>query len=52
MGKTPKDNTLRIAPTFIDEKELEVAMDVFITAVQIAHKKLDLIFCFFVRQIA
>jgi DNA-binding transcriptional MocR family regulator len=38
-GKDPKDNTLRIAPTFIDVKELEVAMDVFITAVQIAHKE-------------
>jgi DNA-binding transcriptional MocR family regulator len=38
-GKDPKNNTLRIAPTFIDEKELEVAMDVFITAVQIAHKE-------------
>ena len=38
-GKDPNDNTLRIAPTFIDEKELEVAMDVFITAVQIAHEE-------------
>ena len=38
-GKDPKNNTLRIAPTFIDEKELEVAMDVFVTAVQIAHKE-------------
>ena len=38
-GKDPKDNTLRIAPTFIDIKELEVAMDVFVTAVQIAHKE-------------
>ena len=38
-GKDPRNNTLRIAPTFIDEKELEVAMDVFITAVQIAHKE-------------
>jgi DNA-binding transcriptional MocR family regulator len=38
-GKDPKNNTLRIAPTFIDVKELEVAMDVFITAVQIAHKE-------------
>ena len=38
-GKDPKNNTLRIAPTFIDEKELEVAMDFFITAVQIAHKE-------------
>ena len=36
-GKDPKNNTIRIAPTFIDEQELEVAMDVFITAVQIAH---------------
>ena len=36
-GKDPKNNTLRIAPTFIDEQELGVAMDVFITAVQIAH---------------
>ncbi|MDA7642493.1 aspartate aminotransferase [bacterium] len=36
-GKDPKNNTLRIAPTFIDEQELEVAMDVFRTAVQIAH---------------
>ena len=38
-GKDPKNNTLRIAPTFIDGKELEVAMDVFITAVQIAHEE-------------
>ena len=38
-GKDPKNNTIRIAPTFVDEKELEVAMDVFITAVQIAHKE-------------
>jgi DNA-binding transcriptional MocR family regulator len=38
-GKDPNDNTLRIAPTFIDKKELEVAMDVFITAVQIAHEE-------------
>ena len=38
-GKDPKNNTLRIAPTFIDEQELEVAMDVFITAVQIAHEE-------------
>ncbi|MDA0755075.1 MAG: aspartate aminotransferase [Proteobacteria bacterium] len=36
-GKDPNNSTLRIAPTFIDEQELEVAMDVFITAVQIAH---------------
>ena len=38
-GKDPKNNTIRIAPTFVDENELEVAMDVFITAVQIAHEE-------------
>ena len=38
-GNDPKNNTLRIAPTFITEKELEVAMDVFVTAVQIAHNE-------------
>ena len=38
-GNDPKNNTLRIAPTFITEKELEIAMDVFVTAVQIAHNQ-------------
>ena len=38
-GNDPKNNTLRIAPTFISEEELEVAMDVFVTAVQIAHNE-------------
>jgi DNA-binding transcriptional MocR family regulator len=38
-GKDPKNNTLRIAPTFISDKELEIAMDVFITAAQIAHNQ-------------
>ena len=38
-GKDPKNNTLRIAPTFIGEKELEIAMDVFVTAVQMAHNQ-------------
>ena len=38
-GNDPKNNTLRIAPTFITEKELEIAMDVFVTAVQIAHNE-------------
>jgi DNA-binding transcriptional MocR family regulator len=38
-GKDPENNTLRIAPTFISEKELEIAMDVFITAAQIAHNQ-------------
>ena len=36
-GHDPENNTLRIAPTFISEKDLEMAMDVFITAAQIAH---------------
>ena len=38
-GNDPKNNTLRIAPTFITKKELEIAMDVFVTAVQIAHNE-------------
>ena len=38
-GKDPKNNTLRIAPTFISEKELEIAMDVFVTAAQMAHNQ-------------
>lgn len=38
-GNDPKDNIIRIAPTFIDERQLEVAMDAFITAVQIAHSE-------------
>ena len=38
-GHDPENNTLRIAPTFISEKDLEMAMDVFITAVQIAHRQ-------------
>ena len=38
-GNDPKDNIIRIAPTFVDERQLEVAMDAFITAVQIAHSE-------------
>ena len=38
-GHDPENNTLRIAPTFISEKDLEMAMDVFITAAQIAHRQ-------------
>ena len=38
-GNDPKDNIIRIAPTFVDERQLEVAMDVFITAIQIAHSE-------------
>ncbi len=36
-GKDPKNNTLRIAPTFINESDLKVAMKVFVAAAQIAH---------------
>ena len=35
--KDPKNNTLRIAPTFINESDLKVAMEVFVAAAQIAH---------------
>ena len=33
----PNNNIIRIAPTFIDEDELKIAMDVFVTSVQVAH---------------
>ena len=36
-GKDPKNNTLRIAPTFINKSDLKVAMEVFVAAAQIAH---------------
>ena len=39
-GKDPLDNIIRIAPTFVDEENLALAMDVFITAVQVAHHDL------------
>ena len=35
-GIDPKDNTLRLAPTFVDLDELKDAMDVFVTAIQVA----------------
>ena len=35
-GKCP-DNVLRIAPTYVSVNKLELAMNIFITAVQIAH---------------
>ena len=31
------DNVLRIAPTYVSVNKLELAMNIFITAVQIAH---------------
>jgi DNA-binding transcriptional MocR family regulator len=39
-GKDPLDNIIRIAPTFVDEENLALAMDVFITAVKVAHHDL------------
>ena len=39
-GQDPLDNIIRIAPTFVDEENLALAMDVFITAVQVAHHDL------------
>ena len=36
-GVDPKNNTLRLAPTFVNLDELKEAMDVFVTAIQIAH---------------
>ena len=36
-GIDPNDNILRLAPTFVDHDELKEAMDVFVTAIQIAH---------------
>ena len=36
-GVDPKNNTLRLAPTFVDLDELKEAMDIFVTAIQIAH---------------
>jgi DNA-binding transcriptional MocR family regulator len=39
-GQDPLDNIIRIAPTFVDEENLVLAMDVFITAVQVAHHDL------------
>jgi DNA-binding transcriptional MocR family regulator len=38
-GKDPLNNTIRIAPTFVNEADLKLAMDIFISAVQIAHSE-------------
>ena len=39
-GIDPNNNVIRIAPTFVDGEELEVAMEAFITALQVAHFEL------------
>ena len=39
-GNDPNDSVLRIAPTFIDIDELDVAMDIFVLSAQIAHSEI------------
>ena len=38
-GNDPNDSVLRIAPTYIDMDELDVAMDIFVLSTQIAHSE-------------
>ena len=38
-GNDPNDSVLRIAPTYIDIDELDVAMDIFVLAVKIADSE-------------
>ena len=38
-GNDPNDSVLRIAPTYIDIDELDVAMDIFVLSAQIAHSE-------------
>jgi hypothetical protein len=38
-GNDPNDSVLRIAPTYIDMVELDVAMDIFVLSAQIAHSE-------------
>ena len=39
-GNDPNDSVLRIAPTYIDIDELNVAMDIFVLSAQIAHSEI------------
>ena len=39
-GKDPNDSVLRIAPTYIDIDELDIAMDIFVLSAQIAHSEI------------
>ena len=38
-GNDPNDSVLRIAPTYIDMDELDIAMDIFVLSAQIAHSE-------------
>ena len=38
-GDDPNDSVLRIAPTFIDMDELDIAMDIFVLSANIAHSE-------------
>ena len=38
-GNDPNDSVLRIAPTYINLDELDIAMDIFVLATQIAHSQ-------------
>ena len=38
-GNDPNDSVLRIAPTYINLEELDIAMDIFVLAAQIAHSQ-------------
>ena len=39
-GNDPNDSVLRIAPTYIDINELDIAMDIFVLSAQIAHSEI------------
>ena len=38
----PKDSVIRLAPTYVSKDELEVAMEVFTTSIQVAHYDIDI----------